>query len=157
MKRIGGLKIMCFLSVLILLDVSIVAGQAGGMIFEWEPFQIRIDLALRAPSDMPGHNRIFSFDEFSSISERFAFETIESHENTDRNLNILKYRNVRLYLSHLIMDEKSTNLKQPYGNESDRLNAVKSFPSVLLNFQYRETFESIGRIFEPQLNLGIEF
>jgi len=30
-------------------------------------------------------------------------------------------------------------------------------PTIFLHSPYQDTFESIGKIFEPEVNLGIEF
>jgi len=49
------------------------------------------------------------------------------------------------------------DIRQQTGNESEKLNTIKSLPSVFLNSPYRDTFESLGKIFEPQVNLSIEF
>jgi hypothetical protein len=49
------------------------------------------------------------------------------------------------------------DVRQQSDNANDKINAILSFPSMLLNNQYRDTVESIGKVFEPQLNLGIEF
>ncbi len=55
------------------------------------------------------------------------------------------------------MDQMKVDIRQLTGSESDKLNAIKSLPSMFLNSSYRDTFESLGKIFEPQVNLSIEF
>jgi hypothetical protein len=64
---------------------------------------------------------------------------------------------MRLYLSRTVLEKNNIEVRQPVIDNNDRLNAIKSLPSLFLDSHYQDTFESIGRIFEPQLNLGIEF
>jgi hypothetical protein len=49
------------------------------------------------------------------------------------------------------------DIRQASGNSVDKLYAIKSLPSMFMNSPYRDTFESLGKIFEPQVNLSIEF
>jgi hypothetical protein len=49
------------------------------------------------------------------------------------------------------------DINQKSGDENEKLNAIKSLPSTFLTSPYRDSLEAIGKIFEPQLNLSIEF
>jgi hypothetical protein len=49
------------------------------------------------------------------------------------------------------------DVRQASGSGVDKLYEIKSLPSMFINSSYRDTFESLGKIFEPQVNLNIEF
>ena len=143
---------------ILLMTMTILQEQAFGMAFDWERFQTRSDLILYVPSAaMPERIALLPADELSSIREVFKEEGGGADLKSDENPGLFKYRKIKLYLSSLVMDQRNIDVHQPFDNGSGKFNAVKSLPSMFLNFQYRDTFESIGRIFEPQLNLGIEF
>ncbi|GEM_PF-719478 len=156
-KRLDRLKTMFILGVAVLLNAGIAEGQMAWIAFDWEPFQTRIDLGLRVPSDIQERNGLISPDELHSIRDLAKEETTGSDVRSERNLNLYKYRRIRLYLSHVIIDRKDIDIRQPSSNGDDKINKIKSFSSMFFNSQYRDTFESLGRIFEPQVNLGIEF
>ena len=156
-KRFDRLKTMFILGAAILLNAGMAEGQMAGVPFDWEPFQTRVDLGLRVPSDIPEHNGLIFSDEFSSIRDLAKEETSVSDVRSERNLDLYRYRRIRLYLSHVIIDRKDIDIRQPLSNVDDKINKIKSVPSMFFNSQYRDTFESMGRIFEPQVNLGIEF
>jgi len=156
-KRLDRLKTMFILGVAILLNAGMAEGQMTGLPFDWEPFQTRVDLGLRVPSDIPERNGLIFPDEFSSIRDLAKEETSVSDVKSERNLDLYRYRRIKLYLSHVIIDRKDIDIRQPLSNVDDKINKIKSVPSMFFNYQYRDTFESMGRIFEPQINLGIEF
>ncbi|MEI8173676.1 MAG: hypothetical protein WCH07_09365 [Deltaproteobacteria bacterium] len=155
MNTRDGLKVTFF--VILLMTMTILQEQAFGMAFDWKRFQTRSDLILYVPSAMPGRIGLMPTDELSSIRDVFKEEGGGPDLKSDENSGIFKYGKIKLYLSSLVMDQRNIDIHQPVDNGSGKFIAVKSLPSMFLNFQYRDTFESIGRIFEPQLNLGIEF
>ncbi|MCX5853799.1 MAG: hypothetical protein NTZ24_04295 [Deltaproteobacteria bacterium] len=156
MNTRDGLKVTFF--VILLMTMTILPEQAFGMAFDWKRFQTRSDLILYAPSAMPEKIGLLPTDDLSSIRDVFKEEGGGGPDlKSDENPGIFKYRKIKLYLSSLVMDQRNIDVHQLVDNGSGKFIAVKSLPSMFLNFQYRDTFESIGRIFEPQLNLGIEF
>ena len=99
MKRPCGLKIICFLMMLILLNASNVGGQSVQRFFEWEPFKARIDLELPAPSAIREYERSALSDKASSHGEFFKGEMEVSNGNGERILNIY-YNQKILQLFH---------------------------------------------------------
>lgn len=141
-------------SMAVFLVTGTAEGQMTGVIFEWEPYQARTGLGLHVVSDIQEHNGLVLPDQFRDS----AGETISaSNMKNERNLNIYRYRNIRVFLSNLVVDRKDIDVRQSLENVDDKINKIKSIPSMFLNSQYRDTLESMGRIFEPQVNLGIEF
>jgi hypothetical protein len=158
MIRRNSLKITYFFVILVLIiNVTILEGQTNDMVFDWEPFQTRMDLVLQGSYDIQNRNGLFPSDEFSSVGNLIKGETSGPDVKNDKNLDIFRYRKIRLYLSNLVIYQNDIPIRQPFSSDSSKLDTAKSLPSMLLNFQYRDTFESIGGIFEPQINLGIEF
>lgn len=143
--------------VILLMTMTILQEQAFGMAFDWKRFQARSDLVLYVPSAMPERVRLLPTDELFSIRDVFKEGGDVPDLKSDENPGIFKYRKIKLYLSSLVMDQRNIDVQHPLDNGIGKFDTVKSLPSMFLNFQYRDTFESIGRIFEPQLNLGIEF
>jgi hypothetical protein len=161
MKQIDGLKILLFsFSVLILLNVSKAEGQTMGIIHDWEPLRVRIDLGLPDSSDIVEQITFFNDNEFSKMRDQFEGEIGRKNLTDikdDRYLNILQYRNVRLYLSSMVKDQVIQDIQHTSGKEIGKFDTIVSLPSLFLNSQYRESLESVGKIFEPQVSLGIEF
>lgn len=156
-KRLDILKTVLIIGMAVLLNAGLSEGQTAGMSFDWEPFQARVDLKLHAPSGIPGFNGPFSSVEHSSIRASIKEETKLSYVKSERNLDIYKHGRMRLYLSHVVVDQNNIEVRKPITDANEKFNTIKSLPSMFLNSQYRDTFESVGKIFEPQLNLGIEF
>ena len=157
MKRPCGLKIICFLMMLILLNTSDVGGQSVQRFFEWEPFKASIDLKLTAPSAILEYERLTLSNKASFQEEFFKEEMEVSNGNSERKRNIYYNQKISLYLSNLVMDQKNIDIQQTSANDSGALNTITSLSNMLLNSRYWDTFESIGKVFQLQLNLGIEF
>jgi hypothetical protein len=155
MNTCGGLKVTLF--VILLVSMTILQEKAFGMFFDWKRFQTRSDLILQVPSAMPDRIGLLPTDELYSIRDVFKEGGGAPDLKSDANPAVLKYGKVKLYLTSIVIDQRNLDAHQPVDNGSGKFADVKSLPSMFLNFKYRDTFESIGRIFEPQLNLGIEF
>jgi hypothetical protein len=156
-KRLDRLKMMLMIGMAVLLNASLSEGQVAGTAFDWEPFQVRADLGLRIPFSIPERYGLLSDVESSSIRTSIKGEAGSPNVKSDRSLDIYRYGRMRLYLSRTVLEKNNIEVRQPVIDNNDRLNAIKSLPSLFLDSHYQDTFESIGRIFEPQLNLGIEF
>jgi hypothetical protein len=153
-KQSDRIRWMFITVMAVFLITGIAEGQTTGMVFEWEPHQTMTDLGLHAVFGIPERNGLVLPDEFQGTEgEKIRASDVKN----ERNLDIYRHRNIRLYLSNLVVDRNDTDVRQPLGNVDDKINKIKSIPSMFFNSQYRDTLESMGRIFEPQLNLGIEF
>lgn len=155
MNTCDGLKVTFF--VILLMTMTLLQEQAFGMAFDWKLFQTRSDLVLQVPSAIPDRIGLLPTDDLSSIRDVFKEGGGAPDFKSDENPAVVKYGKIKLYLTRLVIDQRNLDAHQPVDNGSGKFDDVKSLPSMFLNFQYRDTFESIGRIFEPQLNLGIEF
>jgi hypothetical protein len=156
-KRLDRLKMMLVIGMAVLFNADLSGGQTAGIVFDWEPFQVHSDLGLHFPSDIPEHYGPLSSVEIPSIRTSIKGETGSLNEKSDRSLDIYRYGRMRLYLSRVVLEKNNMELRQPVNDANNKLNTIKTLPTMFFNSQYRDTFESVGRVFEPQLNLGIEF
>jgi hypothetical protein len=137
-------------------SISAVDGNASGMIGAWEPFRAKTELAsyvsgIDADIIPSSRDELAEMDRITSIYHETAGIKYESPPNG------LRIHNVTISFSRVLMDQMKLDIRQSTGNESEKLNTIKSLPSVFFNSSYRDTFDSIGKIFEPQVNLSIEF
>jgi hypothetical protein len=80
-----------------------------------------------------------------------------AERKNDTPLNVLRFHNFSISFSRTLIDQLQADGRQASESGSDKLYAIKSLPSMFLNSPYKDTFESLGKIFEPQVNLSIEF
>jgi hypothetical protein len=158
MKKLYSSKYAWFIYLFLLIVISVVEGYAAGMDGAWEPFKTKSELGLyvagvdadRIPSawdEFIQTDKIISIDRDRDTAER----------KDDSPLNVLRFHNVSISLSRAALDQLQVDIRQSSGSSVDKLYAIKSLPSTFLNSSYRDTFQSLGKIFEPQVNLSIEF
>jgi len=140
----------------LLILVSVVDSNASGMISAWEPFKTKTELGLHA-AGVDADRILSSRDEFTQTDKIISMDSDTAERKDNSSLNVLRFHNVSISFSRTLIDQLQVDGRQASGSGSDKLYAVKSLPSMFLNSSYRDTFESLGKIFEPQVNLSIEF
>ncbi|MGZ6240471.1 MAG: hypothetical protein ACXWMF_11620 [Syntrophales bacterium] len=156
MKKIYSSKYAWLIYLFLLIAVSAVDGNASGMIAAWEPFKTNTELGsylVGVDADIIPSAR----DEFIQTDKIIPIERDTAERKNDSSLNVLRFHNVSVSFSRALLDQMQVDIRQSSGNEVDKLSAIKSLPSMLVNSSYRDNFESLGKIFEPQVNLSIEF
>lgn len=156
LKRIYNLKYSWLMSILLLLFVSAANGHTAGIMTEWEPFKIKSELGLHAVGGR-ADTRLFSREEINKMGSAMNIERDTTVRKDDSSWNVIKFRNVRISFTHTMVEQIQRDVINTSGDGSDKLSAIKSLPATLLSPTHRESIESIGKIFEPQVNLGIEF
>ncbi|TRZ51199.1 hypothetical protein D4S03_05470 [bacterium] len=156
MKRVNSSKYAWFMYMFLLILVSVVDGNASGMISAWEPFKTKTELGLHA-AGVDADRILSSRDEFTQTDKIISMDSDTAERKDNSSLNVLRFHNVSISFSRTLIDQLQVDGRQASGSGSDKLYAVKSLPSMFLNSSYRDTFESLGKIFEPQVNLSIEF
>jgi hypothetical protein len=149
-------KYIFILCVLLLALVSEVKSYAKGIIAGWEPFKTKTELELRL-SDVSSERNVLPRDEFYEKDATMPIETYSAEKKNSSTGDILKFYNVRISFSRMVIKHMQIDAQKPSGEGSDTFHEIKTLPSTFLTSPYRDTFESIGRIFEPQVNLKIEF
>ena len=156
MKKAYSSNYAWLIYLFLLIAVSAVEGNASGMIVAWEPFKTNTELGsyvVGVDSDRIPSAR----DEFIQTDKILPIDHDTVERKNDSSLNILRFHNVSLSFSRALLDQVQVDMRQASGSGADKLYAIKSLPSMFVNSPYRDTFESLGKIFEPQLNLSIEF
>ena len=137
-------------------------GHSQGNVFDWEPFSIRSDLALNVPPAAGPERKItFMPDrqyETSDILERDAEIYVSDEDSkSETKWNRFNFRNLILTFSHFTTNPHEREITGPLSGKQSKWDTIKSLPMTFLNSPSQDTFESIGRIFEPEFKLGVEF
>jgi hypothetical protein len=155
-KRGNSAKYTWFIFMFLLILVSVVDSNASGMISAWEPFKTRTELGSHA-AGVEADRFLPSRDEFNETDKIILVDLDSADRKNDSPLNVLRFHNLSISFSRTLIDKLQVDGRQTSGSGNDKLYAIKTLPSVFLNSSYRDTFESLGKIFEPQVNLSIEF
>jgi hypothetical protein len=123
---------------------------------EWEPFKIKSELGLHAVGG-GADTILFPREDINKMGSAMNIERDTTVRKDDSSWNVIKFRNVRISFTNTMVEQIQRDVKKTSGEGSDKLNSIKSLPATLFAPTYRESIESIGKIFEPQVNLGIEF
>ena len=156
MKTSRGLKYAWLIYLFLVVLVTWVDSNASGMISAWEPFKAKTELASHV-SGIDADTMPSSRGEFAEMDRIISIYHETADKKDENPLNGLKIHNVTISFSRVLMDQTKADIRQLTGSESDKLNTIKSLPSMFLNSSCRDTFESLGKLFEPQVNLSIEF
>jgi len=149
-------KYACLMYMFLLIIVSVVDSNASGMISVWEPFKTKAELGLYA-AGVDADRFLPSRDEFTQTDNIISMDRDTTERKDDSPLNVLRFHNFSISFSRTLIDQLQVDGREASGSGGDKLYAIKSLPSMFLNSSYRDTFESLGKIFEPQVNLSIEF
>ncbi|HYA14001.1 MAG TPA: hypothetical protein VEF33_06645 [Syntrophales bacterium] len=159
MKRMLSPVFTLFIFCLLLTVIpSMIYAEPDGSSVDTQPvyaekFTVKTDFASTGEMN----KTLLLKDEFTKTENLFTIDSDTSDKNHEGSWNILKYHNVKISLSHSETDQKQRGIQQIQGDDSTKVDAIKSLPNSFLNSQYRDTFQSIGKIFEPEVKLGIEF
>lgn len=118
-----------------------------------ERFTVKTEFASGVEMD----KTLFLKDAFSKSGNIITIDSDTTDKKHEANWNILKFHNVKLSISHTETDQKQRDISQMQADDNTKLNAIKSIPNSFLTSQYRDAVQSIGKIFEPEVKLGIEF
>jgi len=156
MRRIYNAKYSFIVAVSLVVLMSGGKCYAKGIIAEWEPFISKKELELHAVNIPTGKN-VLPRDELYKTESAVQ---IEPHSTDKKNSDMqdrVKFNNFSISFSRIVVHQTHISALEPSGEGSDKLSEFKTLPSTFLTLPYRDAFESIGRIFEPQVNLRIEF
>lgn len=142
--------------ILVALQMTGSAGSAWGQTpFNWEPFGIDKallpDLAaeLRQRDPLPEGAGVGRYG-----GSGFGIEKTRVDE--DRLAPETRFGYFRLFLSRYQVSGADRDIQRPNGSRTGTLDLLKALPGNLRSNPGR-AFASMGEIFQPQLNLGIEF
>jgi hypothetical protein len=156
MQRIYNSKSLWFISIFLFILMSTINGHSAGFIAEWEPFKTKRELSLSVV-DVGPDKMLFLKDEYTKMGNGNAIERDAAERKDDSAWNVFKFRSVSISFSRTMIEQMQQDVNKKSGDGNDKLQAIKALPSSFLTSPYRDSFQSIGKIFEPQVNLSIEF
>jgi hypothetical protein len=156
MKISRGLKYTWLICFFLFVLVSGVDGNASGMIGVWEPFKAKKELSSYV-SGIEDHVIPSSQDELAQMDTIISGYPDTADRKYESLPHGLRLHNVTISFSRVMMDQMKIDMRQSTVDENEKLSTMKSLPSMFINSSYRDTLESLGKIFEPQVNLSIEF
>jgi hypothetical protein len=157
MKKLIGLKIIIILSGL----TVVVPANAAGFIFNWQPFVVNADLALKSPgkevfinnlsvADIKMPARYASRDIFYLTLDQNNYSTPKAEKNPAPG-------NIKITLSpasKFITARDETYAKSDDEQISRIINAMSS---LIYGDSKIKSLETMGKIIEPQINFYFEF
>lgn len=149
-------KFIC-LSVILTLCFCAILAHASGYFPGWRPFDLRGELAPVMSERKPASGQSYSVEKYSADIKKDYGGIIKAEDKKiEKKWNEYQFRMFRLRISHYHDLDKQNDYKQ--SPEEDRLwEMMKSIPSRFGSSSYRDTLETTVKIFEPQLDFGIEF
>ena len=151
----AGPCFVCFI-VIFLLIFSVPKAHAYEKIFEWDEFRVK------PPFYSPG---IQNWDELKRELSDSSQEYVNPPDFHAGSLQLRETRPIGFDVHHFrftftrytLSQENHSQVVQPE-TEQNKLEMLKTLPSTLQNSSSaRERFEAVGKIFEPKVNLSIEF
>lgn len=154
MRPSAALSLKLLIIVFIILRAGLCEGQESLIFQKEELFQVRTDLMLKFSGLALSNNwKNFPPEKFPVTSELFSEAT--GLLKTGNAMKPSSSYRLKIYLSTPFNDQICIDVRRPANEKT--MEVISAYPSMLLNFKYLDIIESIGKTFEPQLNLGIEF
>ncbi|MBN1662703.1 MAG: hypothetical protein JW943_03790 [Deltaproteobacteria bacterium] len=127
------------------------------MIFEWVPFKAKQDLEFnfqKKEFDSKFMDHHFNLSEIMDLDENLPASADGKRDTGWSGINLWYFK---LYLSTVSAPPQKGTAYRQNGDKPDKLEMMKSLPSIFQNTPSRTAFESLGKIIEPQIKLGISF
>lgn len=157
MKKLIGLKI-----IIIVFSLTVVAqANASGFVFNWQPFVVNADLALKSPRRevLIRNLSVADIDMPISGDSRYIFSS-SPDQNSDSTPKIER-KSLPGNIKVILFPENTfiTTRDKTYANSDDEqvskfINAVTS---LIYSDSKTKSLEAIGKIIEPQINFYFEF
>ena len=112
------------------------------------------------PELMPGvqmDKPLFPQDEFTMTEDFISIDSSAKDKRNDTSWNVIKYHNMRISISRTETEQISTDPLHAQGDKSSKFSQIISLPTTLLTLPYKDSLGTVGKIFEPKINLSIEF
>jgi hypothetical protein len=157
MKKLIGLKI-----IIIVFSLTVVAqANASGFIFNWQPFVVNADLALKSPRRevLIKNLSVADIDMPISGDSRYIFSS-SPDQNSDSTLKPEKKSalgNIKITFSP--ESTFMTTRDETYAKSDDEQvsKIINAMSSLIYSDSKIKSLETIGKIIEPQVNLYFKF
>lgn len=141
---------------MIALLISAIPYPASGVFMNWQPFIVRDDLApvkIVQKTIRPSASVLEKF----TTDNQYSLHTIKGEdEGRERKWSEFQFRSFQFRISRY-NDPRPRNDAIQSNNAGGIWATLKSLPAQLGGSSSRENLETMGKIFTPQLDLGIEF
>ena len=157
MKKIIALKI-----IIIFFCLTIVApANAAGFIFNWQPFVVNADLALKSPRRevLIRNLSIADIDMPISGNSRYIFSS-SPDQNSDSTLKPEKKSalgNIKITFSPESMFITTRDETYTKSDDEQVSKIINAMSSLIYSDSKIKSLETIGKIIEPQVNLYFKF
>jgi hypothetical protein len=156
-KRIIVLNIIIFISCL----TAVSPANASGFIFNWDPFIVDADLALKNPdketlmknssgTDISALIREASRNIFLSSADQKSVSTPKSEKKSVPG-------NIRISLFQANTFMANNHEMHTYSDDEQLSKFIDSLTSLIYDNSKIKSLETIGKIIEPQINFYLEF
>lgn len=157
MKRCSGMK---FIGMAVVLSLLILTwkGQAVAGNFDWEPFKAKSDFFQ--PIDPDSATSVATYSSFQNFEDYlFSFngDGIPSEARKALELQFDFRNNVKFSISRFAFNADRDHTAKLTDLEKQRQDLIDSLASSLQGPSIPKGFETIGKIFQPNINLHIEF
>lgn len=130
---------------------------ASGYFLEGRTFQVRADLVLVKSGEQTTAQAIRAdIEKYLIEMDNYSGAVKSEDEKREGKRNELQYGSLRLRVSRYRDWPLRNNIARP-ADERNPWEVVKDFTSSFGSSPNRDTLETMGRVFTPQIDLGIEF
>jgi hypothetical protein len=157
MKILIGLK-----AIIIIFCLTIVAqANAAGFIFNWQPFTVNADLALKSPSRdvlmknlSVGEINMPVRDDYRDI---FSLTPDQNNYSTPKAEKKSTLGNIKITLSPAATSMTAGHETYTNSDDEQLSKIIHAMSSLIYGDSKIKSLETIGKIIEPQINFYFEF
>jgi len=129
---------------------------AASSFIDWRPFMVREDLALVIVARRTVWPPASAFDKYTSDNQDRSGALKGEDERREKKWGEFQFGSLRLRISRY-SDPRLRSEAVEANKTVGIWDTMKSLPAQLGSLPPRETLETMGKLFTPELNLGIEF
>lgn len=132
-------------------------GQAVAGNFDWEPFRAKAQFFEPiAPGSALPMKTEKHFQDLDDYIFSFSNDSASGFSKDSTGLQF-DFHNVKFSISRYALNLDRDHTINPSDLEKQKQNLIDALPSVLQSSSFSQSFETMGKIFEPNINLHIEF
>jgi hypothetical protein len=157
MKKITGLKIIIIIYCL----TAAAAANSAGFVFNWQPFLVNADLALKSPRRevLIKNLSVADIDMPISGDSRYIFSS-SPDQNSDSTLKPEKKSalgNIKITFSPESMFITTRDETYAKSDDEQVSKIINAMSSLIYSDSKIKSLETIGKIIEPQVNFYFKF
>jgi len=160
MKYVKKIIVLKIIITIFCLTVAAPA-NAAGFIFNWQPFIVDADLALKSPSkgnliknSYVGDISVLISEDFRDISPLSADQNSIS---TPKSVKKSVLGNIGISFSQANTFMTNSHEMHTYSDDEQISKFIDSVTSLIYDNSKNKSLETIGKIIEPQINFYFEF